>query len=452
METETKGTTLPAWRRRCTPTRFTQTTPDSRSARRMVVIAVVYLFSLTATAPAISTDLTESQQSAIDSGRVQQVPSSPHEVTSKVCGTCHEQIYTEWRASMHSQSSALSDPIHEALYRNVMGDPRKEGVTNSSGKYPVCLQCHAPNAAMSKKTKLDAVASFDEGVSCIFCHTITSFNGTEKPDGKLQLGLQAYTVSTEALQSPSGRQFTTQPVAEGSDKVFHPFPMVAGDQALIKTDKLCLGCHDKRNNSKGVPLCVTGEEITASNTEVSCQSCHMPTTPTQGGHANHTMLGGHNADIVRRGILVTLDLASEGEQVVANLTLQNQLPHNFPTGAPFRNVVIELVALDEAGNEVWQSPEGNAFKEQSDSILVYRLGDGQGNPTMPPKALEVLSDTRLTPHETRTLSYFIPAGGVSTVKANLYYNLLWPNMAAQMTHLDEELRTPQLIATAVANL
>lgn len=419
---------------------------------RRVLTLIGLLIALVGASAAFAQTASEAPRAdPVESGRVQEVPTAPHEVTSEVCGTCHKEIYAEWKTSMHAQSSALSDPIHAALYKKVMGDPRTEGVTNKKGKYPVCLNCHAPNAALSKKTKLDAVASYDEGVSCIFCHTITGFKGTEKPDGKLQLGVQAYEISTSALQSPSGRNYTTMP-ASSDGAAFHPFPMVAGEQALVKTDKLCLGCHDQRNNSNGVPLCVTGAEIQHSGTDVSCQSCHMPTVPTEDGHASHTMLGGHDANVVRRGVYVDLKLNPQGDVVDAELKLTNRLPHNFPTGAPFRNVVIKVAAYDANGKELWRSPEADAFKEKSDMVLVYRLGDGQGNPSMPPPAKEALSDTRLTPHEQRVLNFSIPAAGVKKVRADLYYNLLWPNMVKQMTHLSKDLTAPKHIATAEALL
>ncbi|MDX1334595.1 MAG: cytochrome c family protein, partial [Gammaproteobacteria bacterium] len=106
-------------------------------------------------------------------------PKAPHEVSSKLCSSCHVQIYKEWEGSMHAQSTALKDPIHGAFYRKVIGDPTKEGVTKKD-KYPVCLRCHAPNAAIQGKTKLDAKPAFKEGVNCILCHTIDGFKGTLK--------------------------------------------------------------------------------------------------------------------------------------------------------------------------------------------------------------------------------------------------------------------------------
>ena len=66
---------------------------------------------------------------------------SLHHVEAKACKQCHEEIYAQWVGSMHAQSSALKDPIHGAFYKNVVGDPKEEGVTMKNGKYPVCHKC-----------------------------------------------------------------------------------------------------------------------------------------------------------------------------------------------------------------------------------------------------------------------------------------------------------------------
>ena len=60
--------------------------------------------------------------------------------SSAECGECHQQIYSQWKLSLHATSTALDDPIHAAFYKSVMGDPSKEGL-RKKGKYPVYLQC-----------------------------------------------------------------------------------------------------------------------------------------------------------------------------------------------------------------------------------------------------------------------------------------------------------------------
>ena len=110
-----------------------------------------------------------------------------HQVSSETCKTCHKDIYKQWKGSMHANSTAFKDPIHGTFYRKVIGDPGKEGVKTKSGKYPVCLQCHAPNAAKDKKTKLDSAPAYAEGVNCVACHTLKKLVGVDATKGKLGL-------------------------------------------------------------------------------------------------------------------------------------------------------------------------------------------------------------------------------------------------------------------------
>lgn len=378
-------------------------------------------------------------------------PTSPHEVSSELCGQCHSTIYEEWKGSMHAQSTALNDPIHGFMYRKVMGDPQQEGLTNKKGKYPVCLQCHAPNAAIQKKTKLDAKPAFNEGVNCIACHTITGFKGIEGEDGKLRLGVAAYDISQTSLQAPSGKEYSTSPEADGANsKPFHPYPMTGKHGTLFKTSDMCMGCHSKRNNEHGIPVCATGDEIKASNSSVSCQSCHMPIVD---GRASHAMLGGHDKTMVKRGVALQLAVEESGDKLQAKVTMTNLLPHNYPTGAPFRNVYLQLTAHNDKGEEIWKNFETHPLKDDKQGILVYVLGDGEGNPTGAPTAKEVLSDSRLKPHEERELEYEIPAEGVVNVRAELLYNLMLPEM---IKHLEvivgDDLKKPKQAAFAEVSL
>lgn len=385
---------------------------------------------------------------AADSGIVNvPAPAAPHEVPSELCGACHQEIYKEWLGSMHAQSSALKDPIHGAFYRNVIGDPTQEGVVTKQGKYPVCLQCHAPNAAIQKKTKLDAKPAFNEGVNCVFCHTITGFKGVEGPDGKLRLGTSAYEVSKTHLQAPSGKSYSMMPQPENPTPitpVFHLFPTEGRNASLHKTNEVCMGCHDRRNNFHGVPLCATGTEISDSKSFISCQACHMPTT---NGHADHSMSGGHDGAMVRRAVTMVLDVTGADGAYLAQIRLKNKLPHKFPTGAPFRNAYLKLVAYDDRGEVRWQNYETHPLKDDPEAVFVYTLGDDEGKPAMPPKAKQVLSDTRLEPNQERVLEYKIPADQVKVIRAELLYDLLLPNLTRKLDAvLTNELKTPRLAA------
>jgi len=393
-----------------------------------------------------------------------------HHVSSEVCGECHGDIYKQWKGSMHANSTALKDPIHGTFYKKVVGDPLKEGVKKKgTNKYPVCLQCHAPNAARDKVTKLDAKPAYAEGVNCVACHTLKKYNGIQGKGGKLQLGLKAYDLA-DTLQAPHGFDNQAQQLAAATDmfggagdgdadkkpnphlgeavtldgKEIPALPMESNPRQQ-KTSDACMGCHDQRNNPHGVPLCQTGNEYTMAKSNVNCLACHMPIAD---GVADHSMGGGHDHAILKRSVVFDIDVEQLDGKLRTSVFMQNQQPHSLPTGAPFRNIYMKLMAYNADGEVVWENAAGHPAKEDPQAYLVYSLADDAGKPALPPTATQLGEDTRLKPHESRTLSYDIPADGVVLVRGELYYNLLWPVLVEKFKHLPEDLVAPVLIADA----
>jgi hypothetical protein len=392
-----------------------------------------------------------------------------HHVSSEVCASCHQEIYKQWKGSMHAQSTALKDPIHGTFYQMVVGSPTEEGVLHkASGKFPVCLQCHAPNAALDKTTKLDAMAAYSEGVNCVACHTLKSFKGVRGEGEKLSLGLKAYEVA-DTLQAPAGINDGVAKLASAGDDLFggaglgddsqkpnphlgepveyegkeiQALPMEANPR-LMKSSDACMGCHDQRNNPHGVPLCQTGNEYMESASKVNCLSCHMPIA---GGIADHSMGGGHDPAMLARAVIFDINTEQDGDNLNTTVYLKNQLPHSMPTGAPFRNLFIKLTAYDGEGNVVWQNAEGHPAKEDPQAYLSYALTDDEGMPAPPPTATKPGDDTRLRPHEEREITYEIPADGVVLVRGELFYNLLWPGLVKKFDHLPTDLTDPVMIA------
>jgi len=385
------------------------------------------------------------------------------------CKNCHEEIYNQWSGSMHANSSALNDPIHGAFYRNVVGDPTEEGVKAGNGKYPVCHKCHAPVAAMEGSTKLDAKPAYAAGIACTTCHSFSAFKGTDTPDGKPLYGIDAYEMDTESLYGPSGISYTTERTPEGATwptPVHHPVPIQGNKSELFKSNDACMGCHEKRANPHGTPLCRTGNEYRAGKNFVSCQACHMPivTVPKmKDGQvvpgetvtiADHTMAGGHDGKMITRGIAMSMDTQREGDTIKATLTVRNRLPHAYPTGAPFRNFFIRIATYDKDGQMLWKNYEVHPIKDDPKAAFWYTLGDEAGKPTMPPKATQVLADTRLKPNEVRTLEYEIPVKpGTAILRAEALYDLMLPPIKANMKgKLPDELLTPKLAASAEVRL
>jgi hypothetical protein len=170
--------------------------------------------------------------------------------------------------------------------------------------------------------------------------------------------------------------------------------------------------------------------------------------PINDGLADHSMGGGHNKSILQRSVVFDLSTEKLDKSIRTTVYLKNQQPHSLPTGAPFRNIYLKLTAYDVEGNPVWESSKGHPSKSDPQAYFVYALADDEGKPALPPVATALGKDSRLKPHEERTLVYDIPAEGVALVRGELYYNLLWPALVEKFTHLPEELRAPQLIASA----
>lgn len=392
-----------------------------------------------------------------------------HHISATECKMCHAAIYDQWKGSMHAKSTALKDPIHRTFYKKVMGDPLQEGLRSKKGQYPVCLKCHAPNAAQDKKTKLDTMPAYSEGVNCLVCHRLKSYKGTRTADGKWQLGIDAYEVSN-VCQGPSGFTMTLAKHAEAAkaqnsvmspnNKKDNPHtnrPFVSTDDdvdmliplesnpSILKTSAACLGCHDKRPNSKGVLLCQTGDEYLQGKTHVSCQSCHMPIS---GGFADHTMGGGHNDEMLKRALFIKLETKKTGDTLEAKVLLHNQQPHKVPTGAPFRNMSLKVTAYDADGFTIWTNFKKHPAKEDPKSYFHYQLKGADGKPSGPPKAVGVIQDTRMLPYEKRKLIYTFPAKDVALVRVEMYYSLLWKGLVNKMSFLPKHLKEAKRIAFA----
>ena len=393
-----------------------------------------------------------------------------HHVKPEACKQCHEEIYQQWQGSMHAESSALRDPIHGAFYRNVAGDPTQEGVTlKANGKFPVCLKCHAPAAAMDKTTKLDAAEAYANGVSCVSCHSFAAFKGTDTTDGKPLYGVDAYQIDPNSLHGPSGITYTTERVPEGAKwptPVHHPQPMTGNNAAVFKSNDACMGCHEKRGNAHGVPLCRTGDEYRKAKNFVNCQSCHMGvvTVPKlKDGKvvpgefvtvADHSMGGGHDPKMVARGLAMDMQTEVSDKAVKATVTLRNRLPHDYPTGAPFRNMYLKVAAYDKSGKELWKNYKVHPIKDDPQAAFWYTLADDAGKPTSPPVAKQVTSDTRLKPNEVRTLTYEVPrTADTAIIRAEALYDLLLPPIKANVKgKIPDELLRPVLAASAEIRL
>jgi len=368
---------------------------------------------------------------------------NPHHLSAETCGACHKEIYAQWKTSMHSQASPLKDPIHAGLYREVVGPPDQEGI-QLNGTYPVCLHCHAPNASKDQKTKINQY-NYHEGVNCVVCHTLKTYRGKQDADGKPLLGINAYEVSKNHLQAPSGRFLSPE------NNAFHPIPMEP-NQLSLRTSTVCMGCHAEYKNAQGIAICQTGTEVQGNSP--TCQSCHMPKL---NGLTDHSWPSAHSDAMLTRAVVMSLHPGAVAEdKVKLTVRLQNMLPHRFPTGVPYRNALLKISAFSKNDELLWSNFKSYPLQASDDpqAFLKYRLGDAAGQEVVVPfTASQVLADTRLKPFEVRELHYELPAAQIYTVRAELLYNLLTSELAEKFADISEgNITNPAIAAIAEIHL
>ncbi len=367
----------------------------------------------------------------------------PYRVSAQTCGAvgCHDDIYAQWQDSMHAHSSPLRDEVHAAAYQQVVGDPKKEGLT-LNGQYPICLKCHAPNAAKDRKTKIDQ-ENYAEGVNCLTCHTVKRFLGVKGE----QVGIEAYDISTTHLQGPSGRFLNPD------QEAVHPFPMQPR-QATLRSSEICLGCHSRYFDAKGHEICATGEEYQQNANNITCQSCHMPKLGGQDS-TDHSFLGGHSDTLLKRAVILTVDSQIQADQLQLTVTLRNMLPHKFPSGSPYRYVLLTLSALDTKDKLLWSNFDSlpRDLSQDPKAVFKYTLLDKKSQPASPFIADKTGDDSRLKPNETRQLRYQIPQAKVAKIRAELLYNVLTPEVIDALgDELTGDLASPAVVAISEIRL
>ena len=275
------------------------------------------------------------------------------------CDACHEAVVKAWRVSLHAQS--MEDPVFLALFRGA-----------SAGLQKACLACHDPEGQ-------------GEGVTCAACHGVEG----------------------EAPHTTAGA------LAPTVDSLPHPV-VVKG--SLGKAQH-CARCH-QFSNTQGLAVFNTYEEWKRGPYAVEgvqCQNCHMPEDPTRTpvdprfgsrlAFHDHGFRGGHALSQVRKALEITpLPPRRDGAvwQFVAEVT-NKEAGHAFPTGIPTRRGVVRFLLEDSEGQVLFQ-----------DSTLFVRvIADGEGQVltdflSILARGARVVSDTRLKPRETRTLTFEVP--------------------------------------------
>lgn len=305
----------------------------------------------------------------------QKVPEGLTSLKAESCGTCHTDIYKEWKISIHSQ--AYKDPFFHAYW------------TKDKHTW-VCLNCHSPlenqQPTLIKDIPRDRVERAihepnprydtdyqEEGVTCAACHV---------RDGVILGPIEGATAPHPTKYDP-----------------------------LFRTPELCYRCHSVVSGPaqfyNGGP-CGTYPEFEdgywRKERGFICQSCHMPAIeraiadggPIRQGR-QHLWRGGHDPEMVKQAVdvMVVADPAEPkpGDKVRVTLTLINAgAGHKIPTGDPDRYLTVEFSVEDR---------NGKVLEQKSDTMGRWILWQ--------PVIIE-LHDNRLMPLASRnyTFEYQVP--------------------------------------------
>jgi hypothetical protein len=175
-----------------------------------------------------------------------------------VCANCHPTQVADWSRSMHAYAS--DDPVFIAM--NQRGQRETNGALGN-----FCVKCHAPVAVYDGTTtdglNLASLPAPQHGVTCFFCHSAESVDGTHN---------NPLTLATD------GRM--VGPISDPATGAPHPSAYSAlldGYQA--ESAAACGTCHDIVNTNN-VPLERTYQEWQATLFAIpphgqSCAQCHM---------------------------------------------------------------------------------------------------------------------------------------------------------------------------------
>ena len=303
---------------------------------------------------------------------------------SQACGSsrCHVEIVKEWEVSAHRY--AAMDPAFQAVQK-VMGEQ------NGPESTRYCAGCHDPISLFSGSIniyteELTHAAGYQEGVSCIACHSI------KESDVK---GNASYVIDQE-INQVGWVQLQNQYDNWRKSRWNHP-------DEPTKTIE-CRECH--------MPL-------VASTDPSSGDYLDYNRTSDDGKHRSHRFLGANQfipkllnlpgaeehtalteqwlqgkydipeiADKWRKGPAIRMELivpevVTAGQEVkIQTVVSNNKVGHNFPTGPlDIIQAWVELIVTDQDGNEVYSSGrvDERNFLQPGTFIFKAEAVDQYGN-------------------------------------------------------------------------
>jgi hypothetical protein len=270
----------------------------------------------------------------------QTVPEGIDSLKAESCGTCHREIYEEWKTSFHAK--AYEDPYFHAYWKK-------------DGKIWVCLNCHSP-LQNQQPTVIQTI-----------------------PRGRVEKATQVPNPHYDPEYQQEGITCASCHVRDGV--ILGPFddsvaPHPTRFDPNFRTTQVCYRCHNVVSGPfqfYNVGPCGTYAEYEGryfmKEKGMICQSCHMPEVErpiAEGGPIRqgrrHLWRGGHDPDMIKRAVAVRVQadppVPKPGQNVTFTVTVINAgAGHKIPTGDPDRHFTVEFSVQDEANTIVNEQTE-----------------------------------------------------------------------------------------------
>jgi hypothetical protein len=367
------------------------------------------------------------------------------------CQYCHLEIYEQWRGTTHALSA--KNPAF-------LGELKRTSSETNGASDAFCVSCHIPVGWLAGEippvdgSNLSDVAKL--GVSCDFCHAISSVTGTGN----------------------AGFRVTPGNVKLGPfDDPIHT-PLHESEYSEVHTQaEICAACHEIIHPQNGLVLASTYSEWKESSfgsRRITCQDCHMTpgsgvTKPNPGVAATgapkkrehtwtHNMVGNNVFAMEQAGFNEHAAMAEENLQAAAalflglpdrlspyqpakiNIRIRNDgAGHYLPTGLSlFKDMWLEVICTNESGNVVHSSGVLNNAGAIPEGTVVFktRFADAAGQETDNLwEAVKILDDHRIPPKE--YVDEFVeipglPLPGTLNVQVRLLYRNITPARATQL--------------------
>jgi hypothetical protein len=322
----------------------------------------------------------------------QKIPAGLDSLKAESCGTCHKEIYEEWKTSIHSK--AFEDPFFQAYWKK-------------DKHIWVCLNCHTP-LENQQPTVIKEI-----------------------PRGRVEKAVQEPNPHYDPAYQKEAITCAACHVRDGV--VYGPFddsaaPHPTKFDPAFRTTQVCYRCHNVVSGPAqfyNVGPCGTYAEYEGKyfmqERGFICQSCHMPEIErpvARGGPIRqgrrHLWRGGHDPEMIKQAVAVRVQAdppaPKPGEPVTFTATLINAgAGHKIPTGDPDRHFTVEFLVQDK---------DGRVLERQSDTMGRWVMWQ--------PVVIEVY-DNRLLPLASReyTFRYRMPEQSAGlTLTALVRYHIL----------------------------